>query len=72
MNSDERKKLIAEFFESAGGSPQLAHNIGISPNALRLCKHRGILSKTNKFEFMEAAKKIGFVLPSEIFEAEPT
>lgn len=70
MNSDARKKLIAEFFEKAGGSPQLAHNIGISPNALRLCKHRGILSKTNKFEFMEVAKKIGFVLPSEIFEAE--
>lgn len=69
MNTDGRQDLIAEFFEKSGGVPQLAHDMGVSQNTLRVCKHRGVLSKANKFEFMEAANKIGFALPYEIFEA---
>lgn len=69
MTLGERKELINKFYIAAGGTPQLAHSCGVSANSLRVGKHRGVLYKRNKYELMAVAKKIGFTLPDEIFEA---
>ena len=69
MNKDDRKKLIAEFFEHVGGVSVLAHRSGMSEPSLRICKTRARL--TNKYELMRIADQTAFALPGFIFEPAP-
>jgi hypothetical protein len=63
----DRSRKIHEFYEQAGGADNLARLVKASQNALHICKHRGVLSRSRKFEFMQVAQKIGFELPDELF-----
>lgn len=64
---EERSRKIGEFYEAAGGSDNLARLVNASQNALHICKHRGVLSRSRKFEFKQVAQKIGFDLPDFLF-----
>ena len=63
----QREKIIRDFFDKAGGTKNLARTIGSTMNALNICKNRGVLSRSNKYEFKQAASAIKFELPDEIF-----
>lgn len=62
-----RRQMIVDFIESAGGVDRVATAVGMTRNALDICKHRGTLSRLRKYEFMTLAGKVGAVLPDDLF-----
>jgi len=67
--ADERREVIGEFFDAAGGLSLLAHKVGSTPNALRVAKNRARLPRKLKHELMTIAQQIDYPLDDELFEA---
>jgi hypothetical protein len=62
-----RGLTIGLMYERLGGIDAVALKIGLSVNALQVCKSRGVLSRRWKYELKTLAETVDLILDDDLF-----